>query len=139
MDKALTEIKKGEIAGTYIEPLKEAVEALNKIDAMNIDPAGPQLPWAVRNLSQGVLDFGFEEITKADLQTIVDELLNQATRLETIGPLTSPRPDMTMEEVARLRALAGFNRDGSVNPKTSTGLGRLLQSLDKYERMATGT
>ena len=140
MDKALTEIKKGEIAGTYTEPLKEAVTLLNKLDALQINETGPQQPWAIRNLSQDVLDFGFESITKADLQLIINELLNQATRLETIGPLTSRRPDMTQKEVERLRALAGYNKDGTaMDLEKATGFSRLLQTLSKYEAMATGT
>ena len=140
MDKALSEIKKGEIAGAYTDDLKEAVTLLNKLDALAISPQGPQQPWAIRNLSQDVLDFGFESITKADLQLIINELLNQANRLETIGPLTSPRPDMTQKEVERLRSIAGYNKDGTaMDPEKSTGLSRLSQTLAKFEAMATGT
>ena len=72
MDKALNEIKKGEIAGAYTDDLIEAVTVLNKLDALEISPQGPQQPWSIRNLSQDVLDFGFESITKADLQLIID-------------------------------------------------------------------
>ena len=117
---------KAEIAGAYTDDLKEAVTLLNKLDALAISPQGPQQPWAIRNLSQDVLDFGFESITKADLQLIINELLNQANRLETIGPLTSPRPDMTQKEVERLRSIAGYNKDGTaMDPEKSTGLSRL--------------
>ena len=140
MDKALNEIKKGEIAGAYTDDLIEAVTVLNKLDALEISPQGPQQPWSIRNLSQDVLDFGFESITKADLQLIIDELLNQANRLETIGPLTSRRPDMTQKEVERLRSMAGFNKDGTaMDLEKATGFSRLSQTLEKYERMATGT
>ena len=138
MDKALTEIRKGLIAGTYADELVEAITMLNKIDRVELEAEGQQFiqeNWAQRNLSTTEL----EELTGADVEAIVKGLLTQATRISVIGPPTRGVNELDKKEIQRLRAMAGFLPNGKVNTESQNGLGRLMQELKKYDRMREGT
>ena len=138
MDKALTEIRKGLVAGTYADELVEAITMLNKIDRVELEAEGQQFiqeNWAQRNLSTTEL----EELTGLDVEAIVKGLLTQATRISVIGPPTRGVSELDKKEIQRLRAMAGFLPNGQVNAKSQNGLGRLMQELKKYDRMREGT
>ena len=138
MDKALTEIRKGLVAGTYADELVEAITMLNKIDRVELEAEGQQFiqeNWAQRNLSTTEL----EELTGLDVEAIVKGLLTQATRISVIGPPTRGVSELDKKEIQRLRAMAGFLPNGQVNAESQNGLGRLMQELKKYDRMREGT
>lgn len=135
MDEALLEVRKGLIAGTYAEELIEAITLINKIKEADSTIIGPQEPWSKTNLSTSEL----EELTGADVELIVNELRRQSELMSMIGPATRGVLSLENKELTRLRALIGFLPNGNINAKSAKGLGRLMQELKKYDKMAQGT
>tara|TARA_R110000772_G_scaffold268625_1_gene396872 strand:+ start:1856 stop:9493 length:7638 start_codon:yes stop_codon:yes gene_type:complete len=134
MDEAVSEIRKGMIAGGYMEPLREALVLIKKF-------YGDQLP-----LSSDLI----EELTYQDLKSIVTSLRDIASTVEyqndpsvpissAIQNLGVPAGDLTKKEIKRIRALIGFDENGKVDLKSKKGLGRLLAELKKYDDWSKGT
>jgi hypothetical protein len=135
MDQMVGEIRKGLIAGTYAEPLREALEIINKFYKQQIPLSTDQI----------------EDLTSSDVRSIITELRRISDILEfqnnvPYGPLTPeqiamliPTGELTKKEIQRMRSLSGFTATGKPNLKAKDSLGNLLQELNMYEQFAQGT
>ena len=135
MDKAVAEIRKGLVAGVYAEPLREALEIINKFYGQQIRLSTDQI----------------ENLNATDVKNIIIELRRISDILEfqnnvPYGPLTPeqlamliPTGELTKQEIKRIRTLAGFTAQGKPNLKAKNSLGNLLQELNKFEQWAQGT
>ena len=135
MDQMIHEVLKGYIAGTYAEPLKEALEIINKFYKQQIPLSTDQI----------------EDLTISDVRNIITELRRISDILEfqnnvPYGPLTTeqiamliPTGELTKKEIRRMRSLSGFTATGKPNLKAKDSLGNLLQEMKKYEQFAQGT
>ena len=135
MDQMVGEIRKGLIAGTYAEPLREALEIINKFYKQQIPLSTDQI----------------EDLTSSDVRSIITELRRISDILEfqnnvPYGPLTTeqiamliPTGELTKKEIQRMRSLSGFTATGKPNLKAKDSLGNLLQELNMYEQFAQGT
>ena len=135
MDKAVAEIRRGLIAGVYAEPLREALEIINKFYGQQIRLSTDQI----------------EDLNATDVKNIIIELRRISDILEfqnniPYGPLTReqlamliPTGELTKQEIKRMRTLVGFTAKGKPNLKAKNSLGNLLQELNKFEQWAQGT